>query len=115
VNDYYETGWRADVIRQFIPRPTGNLAVYIWRKRGDGTVDWMLPVDPVLTNIRPEETVAEQGPSLQLDDDLARALLDALAAYFGGTSDVRRLHQDLQVERQRVDRFIAFLTARDAP
>lgn len=103
-------GWRAEVTRQYMPRLTGRLAVYLWRKRGDGTVDSVLPIDPVIQTVRADETLAQDGPSLAIDDEMARALLDALAAYFGGTSDVRRLHQDLTAERARVDRFITHLT-----
>lgn len=108
---YEEQRWRAEVTRHTWPRPTGNLAVYVWRKRGDGTVDYVQPLDLVIQNFRSEElTTTDAGPSLQLDDDMAIALLNALAAYFGGTSDVLRLGKDLAAERSRVDKFIAYLT-----
>lgn len=50
-------------------------------------------------------------PMLRLPDQMARALYDALAAHFGGTSDVRALRQDLDVERARTDRLIEHLAA----
>jgi hypothetical protein len=88
------------------------LAVRIWRRHPDGQVDVVLPCDLAVLRVQPEELYAtpdDPRPSLELDDDLALALLNALAAYFGGTSDVRALRQDLDTERKRADRLIEAL------
>jgi hypothetical protein len=45
-------------------------------------------------------------PSLRLPEWYARPLLDSLAAYFGGTSEVQTLRRDYEAERKRVDRLI---------
>lgn len=68
------------------------------------------PVDVLMTE-HPEHTALSK-PFLRLPEDAARALYDALGEHFGGTSDVRQLRADLYAERQRVDRFIDFLTSR---
>jgi len=52
-----------------------------------------------------------EGMWLRLPDDVARALLDALASHYGGTSDVQTLRRDYEAERKRVDTFIAHLTS----
>jgi hypothetical protein len=48
-------------------------------------------------------------PTLQLDDDAARALLDALAAHFHGTEDTRALRKDYDAERARCDTLMGAL------
>lgn len=45
-------------------------------------------------------------PVLRIPDGVARALLDALAQHYGGTSDTRTLRADYMAERARVDRLI---------
>lgn len=57
------------------------------------------PVDP-----------GEDPPTITIPDEVARALLDALAAHYGGTGDTRQLRRDYDAERARVDRLIAALT-----
>lgn len=50
-------------------------------------------------------------PGLQLDEDEARAVYEALAEYFGGTGhDTRALRRDYDAERARVDKLIGHLT-----
>lgn len=49
-------------------------------------------------------------PSLTIDDDLGRALLDALAAHYGATTGGQQQRADFEHERGRVDRLIAHLT-----
>jgi hypothetical protein len=46
---------------------------------------------------------------------VAHALLDALAAHYGGTSDLRRLRADYDAERRRVDKMIDRLTLPERP
>jgi hypothetical protein len=53
------------------------------------------------------------SPTITIPDDVARALLDALAAHYGGTGDTRQLRRDYDDERKRVDRLIAALTGRE--
>jgi hypothetical protein len=52
-----------------------------------------------------------QAPSIRLPEHVARALLDALAEHFGGTSEVQTLRKDYLAERSRVDKMIDHLTA----
>lgn len=49
-------------------------------------------------------------PSLAIPDDLGRALLDALAAHYGGTTGGLQQRADFEHERRRVDRLIEHLT-----
>lgn len=44
-----------------------------------------------------------QEPTLRIDEDAARALLDALLDYFRGGSDTRNLRKDFEREQSRVD------------
>lgn len=54
---------------------------------------------------------APDGAFLALDEDMARAIYDALGDYFGHSGhDTRALRKDYDAERKRVDRFIAHLT-----
>jgi hypothetical protein len=45
----------------------------------------------------------DPGPSLTLSDDMARALLDALAAHYRRATDTGTLRADYEHERRRVD------------
>jgi hypothetical protein len=55
----------------------------------------------------------EDPPTITIPDEVARALLDALSAHYGGTGDTRALRRDYDAERARVDRLIAALTGRE--
>lgn len=46
------------------------------------------------------------GPTLSLNNDVARALLDALTRHYQGASDMHTVRADLLHERGRVDRMI---------
>lgn len=50
-----------------------------------------------------------EPPSLVIPIDMARALLDALSAHFGGSGTGRELRSDYLHERGRVDRLIGTL------
>lgn len=53
---------------------------------------------------------------LALDDEVARALHEALADYYGGTGhDTRALRADYDAERKRVDKLIEHLIGRGTP
>lgn len=58
---------------------------------------------------------APTGAKLHLEEDVARALYEALGRYFGGdVVDARRLRADYDAERGRVDKFIDALIQRGA-
>lgn len=61
---------------------------------------------------------AAEPPShaqLRISEDAARALYEALSRYFGGdVVDARRLRDDYDAERRRVDKFIDALIQREA-
>jgi hypothetical protein len=61
------------------------------------------PVSLVYADL-PEAAAAPETPTLNLSDDMARAMLDALSAHYGGHSDTRTLRRDYDDERKRVDR-----------
>jgi hypothetical protein len=48
-------------------------------------------------------------PTLTLDDDQARALLDGLMRHYHGAEDTRALRRDYDDERKRVDRLTTAL------
>jgi hypothetical protein len=50
------------------------------------------------------EIAVTSGPTLRLDHDSARALLDGLSRYFDGAEDTRALRHDYDSERGRVDK-----------
>lgn len=87
-----------------------GVAIYLTGERhyGSGPVTAIgQPTEIVMTDIADEGAVAE--PTLRLPDDMARALLDALSAHYGGTTDMRSLRKDYDDERRRVDRLIGYL------
>lgn len=67
----------------------------ILRLREDGGHDWE-QVDPA----------AMIEPTLKLQGEAARALLDALLRHYQGASDMHTVRSDLLHERGRVDRLI---------
>ena len=66
------------------------------------------PIELVFADVDPN--IGGQMPTLQLPEDAARALLDALAAHFGGVSEVQTLRKDYMAERARVDKLIDHMT-----
>lgn len=50
------------------------------------------------------EPLAAIEPTLTLDDDAGRALLDELTRYYHGADDTRALRRDYDAERSRVDK-----------
>lgn len=99
--------FRAFVTRGFAGGSFGRLDVYLqhpnlglYRPGVDDTFD---------RYERPADDGAYAAPSFRLDDEAARALLDALAAHFGGTSEVQTMRADLLHERKRVDKMIDHL------
>jgi hypothetical protein len=49
------------------------------------------------------------SPTIFIPDDIAIPLLNALAAHYGGTADMRTLRSDYLAERERVDLLIRTL------
>jgi hypothetical protein len=49
-------------------------------------------------------------PTLRLDDDAARALLDGLTRHYQGAEDTRALRRDYDAERKRVDGLTATIS-----
>ena len=70
------------------------------------------PHNAVIRKLGPDEDGIYLPPFLRLDEDMARELLDALAAHFGGTSEVQTLRKDYLHERGRVDKMIDHLIGR---
>lgn len=68
---------------------------------------------PAVVDVPFEASVSEPDDRfwLNLPDDAARALYEALAEHFGHAGhDARALRADYNAERARVDKFIAHLT-----
>lgn len=55
------------------------------------------------------EDQSDPEPSFALSESMARALMEALAAHFGGVSETQTLRKDYEAERARVDRLIGHL------
>ena len=51
------------------------------------------------------------APTLTMDDEAARALLDALTRHYQGAEDTRALRRDYDAERKRVDDLTGHLAA----
>ena len=84
----------------------GGVAVYLVEHRGQDRYVVGQPVEIVFHEEDEVASSAVHEPTLRLSGDMARALLDALAAHFGGSSDVQTLRQDYLAERVRVDKMI---------
>jgi len=52
------------------------------------------------------EPAVQSSPTLRLNNDFARALLEALLRYYNGSEDARTTRADLLHERERVDKLI---------
>lgn len=99
---YVQTDWGRD-----------GVAVWLSLKRwwdGAARLSIVQPVELVLSDVdQPEAVDINQGPTLRLTDDMARALLDALVQHYGGHSNVQTLRRDYDAERARVDKMTAAL------
>jgi hypothetical protein len=87
-----------------------GVAIMLGRSTPSGT-QVVMPMDVVWRHNDPYVALPDDGTSLRLPEDIARALYDALAAHFGGTSDVQTLRKDYLAERQRVDKLIGYLVS----
>lgn len=97
----------------------GGVSIHLGMKMPDGRIAIIKPNEdvPGTVNLSPAGIHAPldpgdssyHQPTLRITEDLARALLDALAAHYGGTTDVLTLRKDYLDERARVDRMINHL------
>lgn len=83
--------------------------IYLTQQVGEGRFALAQPIDDLVFS-EPDPAQSFAAPTLNLREDMARALLDALSAHFGGSSDVQTLRKDYMAERARVDKLIAHLT-----
>ncbi len=87
-----------------------GIAIQIARKIGDGHVEQLrFTVDRDVIPLS-EAMALMPAPSVTVEDSLGRALLDALAGHFGGTTGGLQQRADFEHERARVDRLIGALT-----
>jgi hypothetical protein len=60
-----------------------------------------------------DPAASPDGPTLSIDEDLARALMQKLVEHFGGLPSDAQTRADYNHERARVDKFIAYLVSSD--
>lgn len=103
---HVERNFARDTTDIYLAIRGGDSNLYVLR--GDGTTQ---TIDPA------EQLTYDPGrqPTLRLPESVARSLLDALAAHFGGTSETQTLRKDYLHERGRVDKMIEHLIARGTP
>lgn len=106
-DEYQRFGWRAHVQPDFI---LDGVAINLGLRVPTG----LHVLQPHPMEMRLVADGASSEPALRLQADAAHALLDALAAYFGGTGDMRTMRADYLHERGRVDRLIDSLMTREA-
>lgn len=85
-----------------------GLSIWLGWDTEDAITQWLS--DGTRVTMQRGEPAADTGPSLNLPDELARALLEALVRHYHGAEDTRHLRRDYEAERARVDRFISYLT-----
>lgn len=108
--------WRIAIVPD---AATDGVAIQIARRLDGGHVQ-QLRFEQVAEAMSAAPGTTMPTPSLVLADDLAMALLDALADHYGSTSGGRQQRGDFEHERGRVDRLIGVLagaleTARTPP
>jgi hypothetical protein len=91
-----------------------GVSIWLGTKFSDGQIGTALEL-PALTIVRREPGVVPAGsPTLRLTDDMAGALLAALAKHYGGAGDVLTVRRDYERERARVDKLMAWLADSNA-
>lgn len=103
------SAWRANVLHEDVM--SRDLLVMIGARSGNAYDSYEVITEissnrAVLTH---HEGLVEGPPPLRIPTDAARALYDALAQHFGGTSNSKQLRADYDAERARVDKFINHL------
>jgi hypothetical protein len=97
---YVERDWGRDRVRVHLGVKSFDGRMHV--VRDDGTV----------RVYEPDETptaTSDVHAWLSLPEEVARKLLDELAAYFGGMSESRMVVKYLDAERARVDRLIGIV------
>jgi hypothetical protein len=97
-----DVGWRA-YVEHDLGAVRRGIAVHL-AERCDGGLLIVKPADLTQALIEGDAACMTHPPALRMPDEMARALLDALSAHYGGTSDTRTLRSDLLHERGRVDK-----------
>ncbi|PZG12952.1 hypothetical protein C1I95_24735 [Micromonospora craterilacus] len=92
-------------VRAVVTRDILGVAVQIGRQTSGGTL--MLRFTEDTAHLA--EGRAWPEPSLRMDEDVARALYDALAEHFGHAAGGRQQRADFEHERGRVDRLIGMV------
>lgn len=93
--------WRAGVLHE--DPLSRNLVVAISATHPGGGASVITEIGSTSVALtRIEE--GDQAPTLRIPTDAARALYDALAQHFGGTSNSKQLRADYDAERGRVDK-----------
>lgn len=81
-----------------------RIGIYLLRDQAG-----MRLIDRPGTAAEPVDPARDPGASLVLDDDMAVALLDALATHYRRATDTTHLRADYDAERARVDQLTAAL------
>lgn len=98
-DDYAHLGVAVCVVNEVDNGMNGRVR-YILRYGESGYLSWEeIPPDGVTNR-----------PTLTFEDDIARALYDALARHYQGSDDTRALRKDYDAERKRADNLIATVT-----
>ncbi len=95
----------SDALAVVIGRGYGDYVQYVRSIGGEGGItisDYPLNAAPPLNELQ-----------MRIPEDIAKALLEALAEHFGGTGDTRTLRKDYDAERARVDRLVNHLISAD--
>lgn len=91
--------WRVRIDHDFL---RDGIAISMGRRYQDG----MAVVKSVELVLHQQDAALLVEPALRIDDELGRALLDALALHYGGTVDARTSREDMLAERKRADKLI---------
>lgn len=89
-----------------------GLAIHLVHRHPDDTTAIGEATEIVFRTITEAEHGTQLPPTLRIPDHIGRALLDALAAHYGGTTEVQTTRKDLLHERGRVDKMIDHLIKR---
>jgi len=101
-------GYRTFVQHDLVAR---GVSVYLGHVTDGRVTRVALPAKLEMVEVDLEATPDQVKPWLRLDDEVATKLLDALAAHYGGHSDLRTLRRDYEAERARMDKLIDRLTS----
>ena len=98
-------GWRAHAQHDFLAH---GVAVYLGHETNGRATRLAVPAHLELQDVG--DSLVQAEPWLRLNDDIAQALMDALAAHYGGHTHLLTLRADYEAERDRLDKLIDLLT-----